>query len=459
MVHRLAERGLTAEYEIAYQIGAGRIAHSYMVQVNGYLFESPATWFRAYGWDVSPGYAAAPVVDFDRPITETCLFCHASAAKFSGTDGRRVDSNTVTAITCERCHGTSEAHVRRPSAANIVNPARLPNRARDSICEQCHLEGEARILNPGKNWRDFHPGDNLESVAAVYVVNQDGHDVKAVSQIEQLAHSRCAAASAGKLWCGTCHNPHGQTTDRKREIRDICSSCHARLSTASHSNIRRECVDCHMPRVPTEYAHVAVTDHRIVRRPAVAAKAGETGPKALVAWVEPPIELRKRDLVLAGLAAGSKRRARASGLASLDLAGALPKSINWDDAAALAVMCESMLEKGDTREGVSLCRRAAENQPESADRAMALGVALARSGDLTEAERQLRRAIHLDPSLKHAYVELWTLYDRQKRLMEMDDTLERYLRWNPRNVMFRILKAAVEMESVLADLPMFLLHP
>src|SRR5580704_18738536 len=42
MVHRLSERGLTADYEIDYQIGAGKFAHSYIVQVNGYLFESPA---------------------------------------------------------------------------------------------------------------------------------------------------------------------------------------------------------------------------------------------------------------------------------------------------------------------------------------------------------------------------------------------------------------------------------
>ena len=134
MVHRLSKRGLTAEYAIAYQIGAGRIAHSYITRVDEYLFESPATWFKAAGWDLSPGYAAAPLVDFDRPITETCLFCHANAARFSGSDGRRVDSQTVTAISCERCHGSLENHLGRPAAANIVNPAKLPNRARDSIC-------------------------------------------------------------------------------------------------------------------------------------------------------------------------------------------------------------------------------------------------------------------------------------------------------------------------------------
>jgi hypothetical protein len=149
MIHRLLGRGLAAEYQIAYQIGAGKLAHSYIVSINGYLFESPATWFRAYGWDVSPGYGPAKAVDFDRPINETCLFCHAGQVRFSDADGRKLSSAGLTAITCDRCHGPSEDHIRRPLATNIVNPAHLEKRARDSICEQCHLEGAVRFLNPG----------------------------------------------------------------------------------------------------------------------------------------------------------------------------------------------------------------------------------------------------------------------------------------------------------------------
>ena len=32
--------------------------------------------------------------------------------------------------------------------------------------------------------------------------------VKVVSHVEQLALSACARKSDGKLWCGTCHDPH-----------------------------------------------------------------------------------------------------------------------------------------------------------------------------------------------------------------------------------------------------------
>lgn len=446
MVHRLSERGLTAEYEIDYQIGAGKLAHSYIARVNGFLFESPATWFRSSGWDVSPGYAAAPAVDFDRPITETCLFCHAGAAKFAGSDGRRLADPKLTSITCDRCHGPSEDHVRHPSASNIVNPAKLPIRARDSVCEQCHLEGAVRVLNPGKGWGDFHPGENFERTVAVYVLNQNGHEVKAVSQFEQLAQSRCASRSGGRLWCGTCHKSHGQTMDRNAEIRDTCISCHAALSKVAHPSSQPECVSCHMPRLASTYAHVAVTDHRIVRRPFIPVESADTGSEKLAAWDEPPPEFRERDLALAGLIVGFKQGIPSIGEASLRLLEVLPASQLKEDPELLAAACDAIVR-------VDLCRLAAQKQPQSADRALALGKALALSGDLGGAEPQFAAAIRLDPSLKRAYMELWTLFDQQRRFDEMLQTADRYLSWNPRNILFRRLKAIIAMESILSDLP------
>ena len=173
MFHVLAERGLTAEYEVAYQIGNGIKGRTYAVQVGHYLLESPLSWYAGSGWDVSPGFESLPLLDFDRPITANCLFCHAGRVKFDDADGRRLDvsgdGGRVQAITCERCHGDGAAHARRPSSRNIVNPAALSGAARDSVCEQCHLEGETRILNPGKSLDDYRPGEPLEQTLVTYL--------------------------------------------------------------------------------------------------------------------------------------------------------------------------------------------------------------------------------------------------------------------------------------------------
>jgi hypothetical protein len=438
MVHRLAERGLTAEYEVAWQIGAGKLAHSYVVQIKGYLFQSPATWFRTAGWDVSPGYVRAPALDFDRPINETCLYCHAGPVRFGDPDGRRLASLALSAITCERCHGPSEEHVRNPSATNIVNPAKLQNRARDSVCEQCHLEGEARILNPGNKRQDFQPGRNLEQTAAIYVSEQNGAEFRPVSQIEQMASSKCASASHGRLWCGSCHKVHGTQMDRRREIRGVCQSCHESLSKAAHPALNSDCVNCHMPRLSTEYAHVAVTDHRILRRPGNPAVSGAGAPQTLRAWVEPAAEFRQRDLALAELTAGHRL-----GLPKLQENGLklLEQLRVADDVDALSSTCEAMLDRGMLPAAVEACQRAALKEPASADRAMFLGIALHRSGQLRAAERELKKAIRLDPSLKHAYVELWTLYDAEEKKQEMAEVGGEFLDWNAQNIMFRVLQA------------------
>ncbi len=442
MFHRLTERGFTAEYQIAYQIGAGKLACSYAVAINGYLFESPVTWFRVGDWDVSPGYARAQAVDFDRPINETCLFCHAGAAGFSGVDGRKLASPAITAITCERCHGPSDEHVRQPSAANIVNPARLQQRARDSVCEQCHLEGVARVLNPGRNFRDYQPGGKFEQTAAVYVFEQSGREFRPVSQIEQLAGSKCAIASAGKLWCGSCHKAHAAQMDRNREVRQVCNSCHPALSTAAHPKETAECVSCHMPRLPTEYAHVAVTDHRILRRPNVHAEVADANSTRLAAWVNPPAEFRQRDLTLADLAVGHRLGLPVLRLSGLKAIETIPDSRDAD-SALLGAACDALLDQGTLDRAVDLCRQAAERAPQSADRAMSLGIALGRTGDFEGAEHQLKNAIRIDPSLKHAYVELWTLYDRRNQMQQMSETGDRFLNWNPLNIMFRVLKASL----------------
>ena len=43
---------------------------------------------------------------------------------------------------------------------------------RDDICVQCHLAGDARVLQPGKDYLDFRPGTPLGDVVALFSVPQ-----------------------------------------------------------------------------------------------------------------------------------------------------------------------------------------------------------------------------------------------------------------------------------------------
>ena len=449
MVHRISESGLTAEYTVQYQVGGGLMGASFLVQIGDYLFESPASWFKSYGWDVSPGYAAAPVIDFDRAMSDACLFCHAGAARFVDADGRRLQA-PLGSITCERCHGAGEEHARHPSTKNIINPAKLAGAERDSICEQCHLEAAGRILNPGKTWADFHPGDAAERTFATYILSGgDNKDVIAVSQVEELAESECARKSGGKLWCVTCHDPHGATgaafgvkIARQHEVRRICTSCHTKLSPAAHPADQIECTSCHMPSTPTTtVTHAALTDHRILRGPLEAARDSaerQSAPPRITAWRGPPSEFRDRDLALGEILAAVSKNQPALEEEGGRLLEALPEEQRNGDFDALSALEGLMLQRGNLPAAVQLGRRTVELRPQSAKAAMNYGIVLQRSGDLAEAERRFKRAIELDVSLKPAHERLAILYKSQGRRQEILDVIDNFLKWNPQDIMFRL---------------------
>jgi len=218
MRQRITRSGVSGEYPIAYVIGSGHRAFGYLVQIGDYLFQSPLTWqTQEKAWTMAPGYEDNPAPDFTRPVSFECLLCHSGMVKPVQGTRNRYENPPVQeeGISCERCHGPGTQHAANPSRANIVNPARLAPDARDSVCEQCHLQGEARILNPGKSWDDFRPGSALETIFTVFTGDSgDNSPLRVVSQAQQLRRSLCWRKSGQRLWCATCHDPHSEPKDK-----------------------------------------------------------------------------------------------------------------------------------------------------------------------------------------------------------------------------------------------------
>ena len=156
------------------------------------------------------------------------------------------------------------------------------------------------MLNPGRDWWDFQAGQATETVFVTYLTPSVSAPLRAVSQSELLAQSQCARRSGGRLWCGTCHDPHGSEPNRAQAVKQVCLSCHAGLFTAGRHAAAAECVTCHMPRLrPGNVAHAAITDHSIPRVPRgrePEAPGASPEPKA---WREPDPALVGRDLGLA----------------------------------------------------------------------------------------------------------------------------------------------------------------
>jgi predicted CXXCH cytochrome family protein len=440
--HTLERRGVIAKYPVAYSVGAGIVGYSYLVRLGHYLFQSPVSYYtQTKSWDLTPGYETDSHLDFTHQISSGCLFCHTGSVNLvKGTDNQFGDP-PFTPISCERCHGSAAAHLKNPGPGSIVNPAKLAPAARDSVCEQCHLEGETRILNPGRDWWDFNAGQTTESVFVTYLRPADRGTLRAVSQSELLARSRCARESGGRLWCGTCHNPHGGTQgnqeNRAQAIQKVCLSCHSDLFAAGRHKPAEECVSCHMPRLrPTNVAHSAVTDHSIPRKPHGQQFKDGDNPE-LKAWREPDPALVRRDLGLAYFEMASASHAGPDLLQAYQILSQLSPHERQDPAVE-ADLGSILLAQAQTQLAIQMFSRASAQQPSNARYVYCLGTALERAGKTEEAVKELKRSIELDPSRPDAYLELAALYKKAGRETESRNMLREYLRFMPQNLQLRL---------------------
>lgn len=81
---------------------------------------------------------------------------------------------------------------------------------RDSVCLNCHLEGQAAVVRNGKEMGNLSPGDDLFNFVLYFAYRDEhGSGGRATSQWEALLHSECKKKSGDRLTCTTCHDPHG----------------------------------------------------------------------------------------------------------------------------------------------------------------------------------------------------------------------------------------------------------
>ena len=273
---------------VDYVIGSGQRGHSFFSVQDGFLFQTSISWFsRDQIWDLSPGFHNGQ----PRPVLHECVFCHSGGALPVEHTENRYEGKVFTspAIGCERCHGPGELHVKFRAADQlpkgrvdhtIVNPRHLEPARREAVCQQCHLEGEARFLRRGRGLFDFRPGLPLEDFWAVYLPSDEVQDKhKVVGHVEQMYESKCFQASKGAFGCATCHDPHQPVAPAERLpfYRTRCLNCHEQQHSCTGNRARRaerkdSCFECHMTRLHrTDIAHTATTDHRILRKPAAEA--------------------------------------------------------------------------------------------------------------------------------------------------------------------------------------------
>jgi hypothetical protein len=280
---------------IRYLIGSGHFCRSYLVEVDGFLHESPITWYTSrQKWDMSPGYDFAQHWSFERPARLVCVACHAGRVE-QAPDIMHLKIHEL-AIGCESCHGPGQRHAEyhrtqknHPPGEEdltIVNPGRLSRPLLEAVCAACHLNGPATIALRGRKDNDYRPGRPLTDYRMDYRFDGGTEQMTVVGHIEQLRRSACYQKS-GTLTCITCHDPHAKERPRDPTAfyRQKCLDCHTlqacRLEPAQRlkKEAQDNCAACHMPRGDTDIPHIAFTHHRIDRHPQPPAVAAERIPE------------------------------------------------------------------------------------------------------------------------------------------------------------------------------------
>jgi hypothetical protein len=448
------------EAEVEFALGSGSEGIGYLIDRDGFLFQSPISWYVGKGrWDLAPGYERTNA-HFDRPVASTCLYCHSNRAlPVPGTMNRyRPPYFEGHAIGCERCHGPGELHVRSPSSADgeeslIVNPASLEPALRDAVCEQCHLLGHRRVVKAGRQEEDFRPGLSFDQFWSVFEPAAGAAEERFVGQVEQMHESRCFRASRGELGCISCHDPHERPApaDRTRFYRERCLACHADRGCSLPAADRQakspteDCTGCHMPRVArTDILHAATTNHRILRAPRPDDQL-PTGPglprpgkPALLLFHRERMDERQRTGAERDLGVALCRDGSAGATVALPLLEAA-LAVRPDDLDAAEAKGFALVQLGRYLEGLAAFRLALDREPGRESALIGAADAAARAGRPGDAIADLRRAIVINPSRAAYHSDLASLCFRARDWPAAAAAGREALRLNPVDVEARKL--------------------
>lgn len=455
------------EFPVAYEIGSGTRGKTYLVEREGRLFQSPISWYSEQKvWDLSPGYNTD--LNFNRVIGTHCLFCHVNrTAHMEETlNSYRSPIFHGLAIGCERCHGPGEIHVRRRESGervgtpdySIVNPKHLEPTLAEAVCQQCHLQGERRVVPRGRSMTDFRPGLPLEKFVTNFMHKPELRaSFRSVGQVEQMHMSRCYQGSDGKLQCTSCHDPHRRpdATERVAWYREACRKCHDRQGCRVPEPERRtqsprdSCIDCHMSKDgSSNIPHTAVTDHRILRRPERA-----TPPPARVLQPnEIPLEpfgqqgkdlsesqLRDLGIVLAEISENQPTAGPTLARLAMPLLETALKN-HSDDPVAWHARGLALRQIGLTADALQAFERVLAQQPNNERTLLQAAEAATSLGRFDEAIDYWKRATHINPVMPGYYLSLARLHAQKREWSLALAAAEQAIRLESINLDARMLR-------------------
>jgi len=442
---------LRGQQKLTYFMGSGAHARTYLYSVNGYWFESPAVYYAEKGgYDMRPSFARDTEMPFNLPLNSGCVRCHSSGTlkEDPGTLNHYAGSPFLQAgITCESCHGDTTQHVASRGKTPLLNLAKLDSGRRDSVCLNCHLEGDSNIAHRGRSVMNFKPGDLITDYVSYYVRAGAGAMNRGVSQVEALSLSLCKRMSGDRMTCTTCHDPHyvPPPSQRVAYFRTKCLACHTDPKyAAGHYHQTPDCTSCHMPRKDApDLAHSEWTDHRILRQPQASTATAAPGQEpSLVSVPGVPQEANERDLALAYYNMVANGHSAFAGR-TRDLLQAAGKT-DPDDPDVLVALGFMAQAQDDRIQASSDYQQTLKLDPNNYTAAMNLAVLMARAGQLPAATDIWQNIFAHNEDLTALGMNLAAAHCMLGDKKSSEDVLKRVLVYSPDHQSARKELAAIE---------------
>ena len=260
----------------------------YFTKIGNDYFVEPAQWdvknrvWRPYFVENNTDWWAKlyPPDNMKRPTGALCDGCHSV--------NYNIATKTVTEwnVGCERCHGPGSDHAARPALTNIINPARLDFVTASDTCIQCHSQGQP-LQKPlkgvyydwpvgfemGKRLIDYWQLEANKLGETTFTHFADGTAHKNRMQGNDFVQSEMYLHG---VTCFSCHDVHGTSNNAQliKPANVLCLECHGpnspngphAPSIEAHTHHAAgsagdQCVNCHMPKIATEFVGVNVRSH------------------------------------------------------------------------------------------------------------------------------------------------------------------------------------------------------
>jgi hypothetical protein len=165
-------------------------------------------------------------------FADRCAGCHATAVE---TKSRAF---AAISLDCFTCHGDVPLEHTKDVSRVLLSSQNAEARQVISLCGQCHLRG-GKSKSTGRPYPNtFVAGDNLFRDFEVDFADEAIAAAPAIDQHIDLNAREVAVFGRSETTCLTCHDVHGQSTAKHRDLADaaICSSCH--VPQTDHAKLR-----------------------------------------------------------------------------------------------------------------------------------------------------------------------------------------------------------------------------